>query len=432
MEPQAQTDACTGAEQAQLAREKRVGHFERAGQDGAATQRYSGNFLVVTTAVSPYADPAVFVEEGVPQDAELMTNYAYLEVLARPNPRRFVDFAPLNPGAKLKDRPLMRVTTPNRHTEIMLEVERSLRRLHTGAQQKKLHGGLHMQEISVVRMNATAGADRGGDADRSPSSSKYVELPSGGYPAATEDCCSNVWLHVTHRDEAPSAGFETPAAKFAFDLADARCYSRAGEDDRQEPPGAFASVPWVASDPELSRELQGPSAERRFPAHSRLFLDHIESNSDLVAEQRIAEQAGALEPLTQLQADARKRLKERWAGRSCPCTSGPNTKLWDVKVELLPCGQSSETQAGCLAKPYFVGVLIYSYAPPNYLLELDCGAFAIAPSGSCDGVLWSITGSVDGREASDLDRDLSIEASDLRDRQVRSITRKGRFAHHRC
>ena len=411
METQALTEACSSAEQAQLAREKRVEHFDRAGEDRAATQQaaavsYSGNILVVTTAMSPYADPSAFVEEGVPQDAELMTNYAYLEVLARPNPRRFVDFKPLKAGAKLKDRPPMRVTTPNRHTEIMLEVERSLRRLHADAKPKKLSGGLRMQEISVVRINATVGADCS-DANGSPSSSKYVELPSEMCPAATEDGL-NLWLHVTHRDEATSAGFQTPAAKFAFDLADARCHSRAGEDDRSKALG----VPWVASDPELSRELQGPSAERRFPAHSRLFLDHIETNSDLVAEQQIMKQADALEPLTPSQVDVRKLLKERWAGRSCPCTSGPNTKLWEVKVELLPLG-SAETQSTCLAKPYFVGVLIYSYTSPNYLLELDYGAFSITPSGSCDDILWKITGSVDGHGA-----------SELRNRQVRSITRK--------
>ncbi len=360
-----------------------------------AEMSYSGNFLVVTTAVSPYADPSAFVEEGVPQDAEFMTNYPHLEVLARPNPRRFVDFAPVKAGAKLNTRASMRVTTPNRHCEIMRDVERSLRRLHCeqDAHQQKLAGGLHMQEVNVLRVNAADDTD-------SLSKSKYLELSSDVGPTTTADR-SNLWLHVTHRDEGPSGSFQTPAQHFAFDLADARCHNRGGNDKA-------SGVPWAASDPDLSRELKGPSAERGFPAHSRLFLDHIESNSDAVAEHQIIEHADALAPLTPSQVEVQKQLKERLAGSTSPSTGGPNMKLWDVKVELLPL-DSSGPHSEFASEPYFVGVLIYSYSSPHYLLELDYGAFYITPPGSRDDAIWNIAGSVDG------------EPSDLCNQQVRQI-----------
>ena len=108
----------------------------------------------------------------------------------------------------------------------------------------------------------------------------------------------------------------------------------------------------MATDPDLSRELQGPSAERCYPAHSRLFLDHIESNSDVVAEHQILEQVDALAPLTPSKVEVCKQLKERLGGSTSRSTTGPNMKLWDVKVELLPL-DSSVTHSDCASKPYF-------------------------------------------------------------------------------
>ena len=362
---------------------------------------YSGNILVVTTAVSPYADPSAFVEQDVPQGAEFMTNYPHIAVLALPNPRRFVDFVPVKTGTKFKGRPSMRVTTPNRHCEIMREVERSLHRLHSeqDAHQQKLTGGLHMQKVNVLRRDTAHDADCS-ITDHLPHKSKYVELSTDVGPTTTADC-SNLWLHVTHRDEASLGDFQTPAKNFAFDLADARCH-RGDKDTALN----AAGVPWVASNLDLSRGLQGPSAERCLPAHSRLFLHHIESNSDVVAEDQIMEHADALAPLTQSQVEVCKQLKQRLAGSTSPSTTGPNIKLRDVKVELLPLG-SFEPRATAACRPYFVGVLIYTCSSPHYLLELDYGAFYIAPSGSREGMVWNIAGSVDG------------ERNDLCNRQVR-------------
>eukprot|EP01052_Picozoa_sp_SAG31_P025816 SAG31_NODE_2289_length_6000_cov_3.020336_3_plen_384_part_00 len=366
-----------------------------AGATGArqALLPYSGNFVVVTTAASAYADPSVFVEEDVPQDAEFLTNYPHLEVLTRPNPRRFVDFIPSKPGARGRRRTLMRVATPNRHTEVMLEVERALRRLHgeQDAHPQKLRGGLNMQEITVVRTRVGVGADSS-DVDRWPSGSKYSELSSDTLSNGTGGR-ANMWLHVTHRDASPSCGFETPAHRFAFDLMDARC--RAADNDACK----MLGVPWVASDPDLSKELRGPSAERRFPAHSRLFLEHIENNSDILAEQKIMNQAAALKPLAVWQAEARRRLKERLSVRNSSCGTTPNVKLWDVKVEVLDV-DSSLMHADSSSKPYFVGVLVHCYCPPQYLLELDHGPFCIAPSGSRDDVVWNVTGSFNGEMSS--------------------------------
>lgn len=414
MEPQAlSTDDTTdgsAAGQAHRAREQRLEHLGGNGEPRArtepATWLYHGNFLVVTTAVSPYADPSAFVEEGVPQDAEFQTNYPHLDVLARPNPRRFVEFTPAKSRAKQTHSP-MRVTTPNRHTEIMVAVERSLRKLYADQQaghEHRLSGGFDMQEVNVVRMSTSASAGHG-DTDRLPSNCKYVELPSDVCPTVIAGC-SNVWMHVTHRDEAPSVDFQTPATKFAFDLSDARSHIRASDDSC-----CFTGVPWVASDADLSKGLRGPSAERLFPAHSQSFLEHIASNSDIVAEHYIMSQADSVGRLTPSQVEARKQRNERLgAGSSTIETTELNMKLYDVKVELSPL-EPSQMQTDCAGdKPYLVGVLVYSYSAPHYLLELDYGGFCIAPSGSRDDTTWNVTGSVDG------------ESSDLLHRQVCRLT----------
>ena len=125
----------------------------------------------------------------------------------------------------------------------------------------------------------------------------------------------------------------------------------------------------------------------------------------MVAEHQILKQEHDLGPLSPSKVEVCKQLKERLGGNTSRSTAGPNMKLWDVKVELLPVN-SSVTHADDASKPYFIGVLIYSYSSPHYLLELDYGAFYIMPSGSSDDTVWTITGSVDG------------ELSDLCNRQV--------------
>ena len=272
--------------------------------------RYSGNFMVVTTAVSPYADPSTFVEEGVShRNPECLTNYPHLEVLARANPRRFVTYKTADPkvaaaaaaaaAATCSKQPgrrhtkgkgqantavdprteyVMQVTTPNRHSEIMLGVESALRMLCD----ERAGGRLHMREVNVLKLAAAGAGTR--SATRSPSGSVYTETPLHRPcvdAARFDDAAAtrnNVWVHVTHLDatsmSAPAADagggggdwhhhlrpFRTPAQTFGFDLADVR-YHRAGGcsasigDEGEEILGP--GVPWVASDEELSRTIPG-------------------------------------------------------------------------------------------------------------------------------------------------------------------------------
>ena len=163
---------------------------------------YTGGFVAVTSGTSPYADPSSFVEEGVPTTAEFLTNYPHLEVLAKPNPRRSVVYKPIEqPGnspvqKKELGRPTMaascsmQVTTPNRHTEIMLGIESALRRLYDAQDENphRLVGGLHMQQVTVLKVASA-------NASRSPSGSVYAETSAHGLRSDTSS--KNLWIHVS-------------------------------------------------------------------------------------------------------------------------------------------------------------------------------------------------------------------------------------------
>jgi len=358
---------------------------------------YNGNFLVVTTAISPHADPSTFVEEGVQANAEFLTNYPHLDVLAGPNPRRYVVYTPTASGtgtgeeqpkkkkkAKLEaaTKPkaegrtaddLMQVTTPNRHAEIMLGVESALRKLceeHDEYPQRLL-GGLHMHEVQVSKRLASA------DDGRPPSAPMYTERPPREHQIETKGR-RNVWIHVTHRDDVacpPSGGsrLQFPAEKFGFDLADVRHHHSQTDTARQTAPG----IPWVASDGDLSKPIAGPAKDGgvKQPSHSRRFLDHLKRHSDLVAEDKMMQQGGAavgLEPLTPSQVDAQRQLKEIYADTDTVSAAGsgqpPNVKLWDVKVQV-----HAEPEPEPEAKRYFVGTMVYCHDSPYHLLELDSG-----------------------------------------------------------
>ena len=209
-------------------------------EDEAVTSPYSGNFIAVTAATSPYADPSNFVEEGVPKNAEFLTNYPYLEVLARPSPRRCVVYKP-NPkpnaqptlaadkqavrkqqgrkrgqtgkkprkATNLKVDYFMQVTTPNSHTETMLGIERALRRLYDEQDENpdRLAGGLHAQQVHVLKVSGAAVDD-----GRARPSSTYTEKVMPPRGRADTRGRKNLWIHVTHLEDVPSdkSHFQTP------------------------------------------------------------------------------------------------------------------------------------------------------------------------------------------------------------------------------
>jgi hypothetical protein len=356
---------------------------------------YSGNFVVVTAATSPYADPGRFVEEGIQPDAEYLTNYPHLDVLTELNPRRFVVYKPVAragpqpPGqvtsssapTAIKDL-TMQVVTPNRHTETMIAIERALLRLH-GTQRQSPHaivGGLRMQSVTVKRgLPGAAGC-------HSPSGAVYTEVLQETH-ADTAPRATNVWMHVTHC-AGKDIQFQTPAQKFGFDLADVR-HHPSGEDRADIiAPG----VPWVASDSDLSRPLDGPSRSAKFPAHSRRFLDHVKRNSDVVAEHTVMHGSIDLEPVSPRRIEAQRQLKETYSAGTAG--TPPNLRLWDVKVHLDP----QKAELSCSG--YFMGTLIYRHCQ-HHLLELDYGAFAIAPAdpGDMDACMWKLVERLDGEIA---------------------------------